>query len=402
MNNVINIGQIGIGENPYTAADFEAQLSQADESQPLVLDIHSEGGSVWEGFRMFQLATAWPGKIVGKVQCAAFSIASYLLMACDEIEIADNGWVMIHNPYAAAEGDATELTKNANLLADLRESMIVAYSERTGISADEVGELMDAESYLGAKQAIEMGFADRTIDHAQAPRTLQPQASAKRSNSLPVAVMASLYGRPPGNETPAIKPQEDTVSTTTPVAATVALIEKTYPKASEKFIVKCMRDEMSMDDVGKDYARAMDEDNTSLKDQLAKAMNENAELKAQLGMTQGMDDMDPNAMDYDMDPNAMQDPNAYHNPGEMHGGGAQARSRVNPRAGAVRAPGLAPVAGVGGAAPTKDPTEEFNALVEGFKAKGFSGSKALIMANAKAPKLRMAHIEQVNANRSRG
>lgn len=391
MNNVINIGQIGIGDEPYTAADFEAQLSQADTSQPLILDIHSEGGSVWEGFRMFQLAQKWPGRIVGQVQCAAFSIASYLLMACDEIEIADNGWVMIHNPYAAAEGDATELTKNAELLGQLRDSMIVAYSERTGISPDEIGELMDAESYLGATQAIELGFADRTIAHVSAPRALKPQASAKRSNRLPVAVLASLYGRPPGKTQQAETPKEDTV----PLTITPKMIRASFPKASNEFIIKCMDEEMAMEDVGEEYAKAMGEENTSLKDQLAKAMEEITAMKAM---------MDPSAMDpnAEMDPNAMDDnmdPNAYHNPGEMlGGGGAQARSRVNPVAGSRTAPGLAPVAGVSGNVPAKDPTKEFNDLVDTFKAKGMSGAKALIMANKQAPKLRAAHIEAYNAN----
>ena len=417
MNNVIKIGQIGIGDDPYTAADFEAELALADPSQPLTLDIHSEGGSVWEGFRMYNLAKEWTGPIVGRVQCAAFSIASYLLMACDEIEIADNGWIMIHNPYAAAEGDATELAKNANLLADLREKMVVAYSERTGLPPGAVGDMMDNEVYLGAEQAIEMGFANRTIDHVAAPRALQPQASAKRSNSLPVAVLASLYGRTPGNDQPAAEPKEDTVPKE---ILTPKMIRRSFPNASDGFIIKCMDDEMAMEDVGKEYANEMAGDNASLKDQLAAAMQENAELKEQMAMM-NPSAMDPNAMDdemYDgemaMDDMAM-DANAYHNPGEDLGGGGsrgpharqaarvpQARRRVNPAARQTRranVPGLAPVAGAGGNSAPVDPTKEFNKIVEEFKAKGHSPARALILANQQAPKLRAAHVEAYNRNR---
>ncbi len=380
----ITIGPIGFpekdGDQPYMASDFKAQLDQADPSQPLYLDFHSEGGSVVEGYRIQQLLNEYPGKIVGRVRCMAFSIASYALMECDEIEIAENGFVMVHNPYSQPEGDSRELAKQADFLGQLQSNMVAKYSERTGLSTEDVQALLDAETYIGATQAIELGFADRIIGGSTSPREPQALAYREQIGNMPSLVLAAMRSPLEGKLEPAQRPKEKTVSEKT--LASVLDIERAFPKASAEFIVRCMKKEMAMEDVGEEYAKAMEDENTSMKAEMKAMKEEMAEMKAMLNPD------DPSAMD----PNAGgSDPSAYNNPGEMNGGGgASARGRVNPM-------GHNPVTNVQSAGSAiKDPQTEWNALVDSFKAKGMSNAKSVVAATRAAPKLREAFIQSKN------
>lgn len=380
----ITLGPIGFaekeGEPPYMASDFQKELATVDPTQDLFLDFHSEGGSVVEGYRMQQLLSEYPGRIIGRVRCMAHSIASYLLMECDEIEIAENGFVMVHNPYSAMEGNAKEMAKQSSFLAELQENMVAKYTQKTGLSGEEVQSLLDEETYIGAKQAIELGFADRIIGESPVSRAPQPLAYREQIKNMPSLVLAAMRSHDDGDTEPATRPEENTVTATAKPVATVADIERAFPKASEKFIVRCMRKAMAMDEVGEEYARAMEEENTDLMARVTAMEAEIAEMRA-MNQPSAMDD--EVAMD---DPTAMDDDAvALNNPGEELGGGAKARRR-----------GLAPVAGVGARASAKDPRDEWNSLVESFKAKGMSGAKAVVAANRAAPKLRQAMVNAVN------
>ena len=163
-SNTIQIGNVGMGPNPTTKDSVTAQLNLCDPSLPVYVDIHSQGGSVFEGFAIYNLLKEWSGKTIARVKTAAFSIASYIAMAADEVEIADNGFFMVHNPFDEAGGDDEELLKKAALLKDMRESMMDAYAAKTGLALALVQDLMKKESFIGAKDAINLGLADRVID----------------------------------------------------------------------------------------------------------------------------------------------------------------------------------------------------------------------------------------------
>jgi len=104
--------------------------------------IHSEGGSVVEGFRIYDLVAAYAGPKRAVIESAAYSIASFIPMAFDEIEIAPNGYMMLHNPYMGAEGDDEELAAKAEFLAKLKGNMIDAYAKKSGKSIDEVKSIL--------------------------------------------------------------------------------------------------------------------------------------------------------------------------------------------------------------------------------------------------------------------
>ena len=152
-------GEIG---TDITAVSVKAALDAA-RGQPIVCRIHSEGGSVFEGFAIYNAIAEYRG-LKTCVLDAAFSIASYLAMAFDRIEIVSNGYLMMHNPYADVSGDDTELTKHASLLAGLKAKMIDCYAKRSRQSPAKVAAMMASETFMDSTQAVAFGFANAIIN----------------------------------------------------------------------------------------------------------------------------------------------------------------------------------------------------------------------------------------------
>ena len=107
---------------------------------------------------MNQCRNIWAGKSF------AASAASFLMLAADEIEISDGAFVMIHNPMTIAMGGAQDMRKAAELLDKVRDSIVNDYAKRTGMTADALMAMMDAETWMDADEAISNGFADRKVD----------------------------------------------------------------------------------------------------------------------------------------------------------------------------------------------------------------------------------------------
>lgn len=346
MDNVIKVGNIG--PDGMMAEMFQAQLETKDPTQPLYIDIHSQGGLVLEGFAIGLALSEWTGPTVARVKVAALSIASYIAMACDEIEIASNGYFMIHNPYTETSGDDEAHAKGQKLLGELKESMINTYSAKSGLPVDEVKGLMKAETFISASEAISLGMADRLIDASVAP-VVYPK------NQTPTLVYAAMYGRQSDGDPPAETPKETPMSKTEPVAATVKTIKAAYPKATSEFIVKCMEDDMAMEDVGEEYAKAMEEENQELKSKLAAMEEEIVALKAS----------------------------------------AESEEEPEEEMPVPAASGAAPVANAGEST-SGDAKAEFESLVEANVSKGMSRVKAVIAANRAKPMLRQAMVAQAN------
>ena len=153
--NTIQLGAIGLGETPTMAKDVEAALANASPDETLFVDIHSEGGSVFEGFAIYNMLNEWPGKKVARIKVAAFSIASYIAMACDEIEIANNGFFMIHNPYSQTGGDDADHAEQ-QCDTDNREQ---DFEQATHQTASEQGRLeyqIRVEQILGIEQFFQV------------------------------------------------------------------------------------------------------------------------------------------------------------------------------------------------------------------------------------------------------
>jgi ATP-dependent Clp endopeptidase proteolytic subunit ClpP len=273
MNEIKLYGSIGYPG--ITSATFKSLLADCDPSQELVIRIDSEGGSVFDGLGIHDAITAWPGPVRAVVESSAFSIASFIAMAAGRVEITENGYLMLHNPYTVTEGDSEELQKQADLLGKLSDSMVNAYATKTGKSREEVEAVMRAETWLDAREAQASGFVDSIL-----PTARKSVAVARFKGNMPERVQSSLnVSDHSSGETADQKEQYQMSSNPKPVA-TVKFIQARFGKASSDFIVKAVAAEMTEDQVAEMYYSEMVTENEQLKAKIAAMEEEMVALKA--------------------------------------------------------------------------------------------------------------------------
>ena len=135
--------------------------------QPVTVTINSPGGDVFEGLAIYNLLREHPAKITVKVIGLAASAASFIAMAGDEIQIAKSGFFMIHNAWVMAMGDQHALRDVADWLEPFDASMAEIYADRSGQDVKKLTDMMDKETWIGGKDAVDLGFADDFLPRDQ-------------------------------------------------------------------------------------------------------------------------------------------------------------------------------------------------------------------------------------------
>jgi len=157
-------GQAAV-EACYSFGDVVASADGAVDT--LEIEIHSAGGSVFDGYRIYNAMrelSARGVKVTAKINTMAASMASVIAMAADRIQIASNGRIMIHDASAGQHGNAGQLRKTADMLDEISDDIAAIYAERTKKDKDDIRKMMLAETWIRAKDAVEMGFADEIFD----------------------------------------------------------------------------------------------------------------------------------------------------------------------------------------------------------------------------------------------
>lgn len=132
--------------------------------KPVVVNINSPGGDFFEGVAIYNTLMQHPAKVDVNVLGIAASAASVVAMAGDSIRMGDGSFMMIHNAWALAMGNRTELREIADWLEPFDNAMRDLYAKRTGMAPANVAKLMDAETYLSASDAVDKGFADALME----------------------------------------------------------------------------------------------------------------------------------------------------------------------------------------------------------------------------------------------
>lgn len=150
-------------DNPVTAKRIAAILRTIGAENPVVVNINSPGGDVFEGLAIYNLLREHKGAVTVRVLGVAASIASIIAMAGDEVQIARTGFLMVHNSWTYAAGNRNDFRALADTLEPFDRAMASVYAARTGEAADAMAELMDAESWIGGEAAVDQGFADALL-----------------------------------------------------------------------------------------------------------------------------------------------------------------------------------------------------------------------------------------------
>ncbi len=173
-----------IGGWGVTANDFISQLTELGDVDTINLRIASGGGSIVEGNTIFNALKRHSAKVVTHIDSLAASMASVIAMAGDEIHMAENALLMIHNPWTMSMGGAEQLRKDADLLDKMEANIRTSY-ERSNLSVEELDAAMDAETYYTAEEAKEAGFIDEIEGANLAAASIGDMETTREFNALP-------------------------------------------------------------------------------------------------------------------------------------------------------------------------------------------------------------------------
>lgn len=142
-----------------TAKDFVQKLKDIG-NKPVNVRLNSPGGDVFEGMAIYNAMKAHSAPVRVTVDGLAASIASIIAMGGKTVTMAENSMMMIHNPAAITMGDAGELRKTADLLDKIKDQMVDTYVAKSGLGKRETSTMMDEETWMTAKEAVDNGLAD--------------------------------------------------------------------------------------------------------------------------------------------------------------------------------------------------------------------------------------------------
>lgn len=181
-----------IAEESWFDDDVTPQLFR-DElnagSGDITVWINSPGGDCVAAAQIYNMLMNYKGNVTIKIDGIAASAASVIAMAGTKVVMSPVSMMMIHNPATVAFGDSADMQKAIAMLDEVKESIINAYEIKTGLSRAKLSHLMDAETWMDANSAIEMGFADEIMqrnvsDSIEVPKVSMVFSRAAITNSL--------------------------------------------------------------------------------------------------------------------------------------------------------------------------------------------------------------------------
>ena len=181
-------------EDDVTPAAFKSELMAGDGAVTVV--INSPGGDCIAASQIYCMLMDYPHPITVKIDGLAASAASVIAMAGETVLMAPTAMMMIHNPLTIAMGDTEEMRRAIQMLNETKESIINAYELKTKLPRERISKLMDAETWMSAKKAMEYGFADGMLyegDEAQ----YSPNSYAFSCRAVTNSLMNKIKPQPP-------------------------------------------------------------------------------------------------------------------------------------------------------------------------------------------------------------
>lgn len=160
----------------HSAKDFAERMKSLGRPSMINMRLNSEGGDVFTALAIYNTLVRHPARVETDVDGVALSAASLVMLAGDEVRAASNAIIMLHDPWSRATGTAAELRSRADRLDKIEASVRRIYAERTGLSEQRIDEMMEAETWMEAPEALANGFvhsltgAERVAAHVDRDR----------------------------------------------------------------------------------------------------------------------------------------------------------------------------------------------------------------------------------------
>lgn len=162
-------------DDDVTPQIFKEELNSG--SGDITVWINSPGGDCVAAAQIYNMLTDYKGNVTVKIDGIAASAASVIAMAGTKVLVSPVSMLMIHNPATMAFGDHAEMQKAIDMLGEVKESIINAYERKTYLSRAKLSHLMDAETWMNANMAVELGFADGFIERSAGKKSEEDDKS---------------------------------------------------------------------------------------------------------------------------------------------------------------------------------------------------------------------------------
>ena len=204
-----------IGWGGVTAADFAKEL-QTVKAKSIIVRLNTPGGDVFDGLAIHNSLKGHGAQIIVKVDGIAASIGSIIAMAGHTITMGESAFLMIHNPWAFAIGNAADMREMADTLDKIGGSLAGVYASRAKVTVEQAQAWMDAETWFTGREAMTAGLADAVSGG--------DQADAKASSRFDL----SGYAKVPASLTEAVpaQPDDDSVRRAALMRRRLALVER--------------------------------------------------------------------------------------------------------------------------------------------------------------------------------
>ena len=160
---------------------------------PVTIWVNSPGGDCIAASRIYSMLMDYKGNVTIKIDGIAASAASVIAMAGTRVLMAPTALMMIHNPATAAFGDHVDMKKAIEMLDEIKESIINAYELRTSINRRQISKMMDDTTWMNARKAMELGFADGILEDEKSPG--EPEAYSFSSNAVEKTLLNKISAK---------------------------------------------------------------------------------------------------------------------------------------------------------------------------------------------------------------
>jgi len=141
--------------------------------------INSPGGDCVAAAQIYNMLIDYKGNVTVKIDGIAASAASVIAMAGEKVQMSPTALLMVHDPMTIAMGNARDMEKAISTLNEVKESIINAYQRKSGLSRNKIAKLMEDETWLNARKAVQLGFADEILFDHTPKAGLEPDAEAE-------------------------------------------------------------------------------------------------------------------------------------------------------------------------------------------------------------------------------
>ncbi|MDB2127476.1 head maturation protease, ClpP-related [Enterocloster clostridioformis] len=209
-----------IAEESWFDDDITPQMFREElfaGSGPITVWINSPGGDCIAASQIYTMLMDYKGDVTVKIDGIAASAASVIAMAGTEVLMAPTALMMIHNPATIAMGDHEDMKKAIEMLDEVKESIINAYEIKTSLSRAKLSHLMDAETWMNANKAVELGFADGVLEDEKTVAEIPAYAFSRKT--VQAALMNKNSAKVGNNEE--MKPVDVPEATVNPAGRSV-------------------------------------------------------------------------------------------------------------------------------------------------------------------------------------